>query len=142
MSLGEVAWSHLSTPLRHLSSAEREEESSCDHRSLQQRCLRALAAVSTHSSIVRETVPVLLQHLRKVQKGNTACGRQLHGVRLGGSCLPYRSWLGGSGGGTRSPGVGWDDAGEGGVGRAALPRDPSTGQAGSWGGCCGCLMRR
>uniref|UniRef100_A0A669PT29 MMS19 nucleotide excision repair protein n=1 Tax=Phasianus colchicus TaxID=9054 RepID=A0A669PT29_PHACC len=36
------------------------------------RCLQALAAVSTHTSIVRETVPVLLQHLRNVQKGNTA----------------------------------------------------------------------
>ncbi|NXI41882.1 MMS19 protein, partial [Galbula dea] len=46
------------------------EESSHDHCSLQQRCLRALAAVSTHTSIVMETVPVLLQHLRKVQKGS------------------------------------------------------------------------
>uniref|UniRef100_A0A803Y1S8 MMS19 nucleotide excision repair protein n=1 Tax=Meleagris gallopavo TaxID=9103 RepID=A0A803Y1S8_MELGA len=43
-----------------------------DLHSLQQRCLQALAAVSTHTSIVRETVPVLLQHLRNVQKGNTA----------------------------------------------------------------------
>lgn len=89
MSLGEVAWSYPNTPLRCVSSAEREEESSCDHHSLQHRCLRALAAVSTHTSILRETVPVLLQHLQKVQKGNTACGRQLHRVRLGGSCLPY-----------------------------------------------------
>ncbi|NXT73282.1 MMS19 protein, partial [Zapornia atra] len=48
--------------------SEREEES-C---SLQQRCLQALAAVSTHTSIVRETVPVLLQRLRKVQKGSEA----------------------------------------------------------------------
>ncbi|NWS15127.1 MMS19 protein, partial [Pachyramphus minor] len=42
------------------------------HCSLQQRCLQALAAVSTHTSIVRETVPVLLQHLQKVQKGSEA----------------------------------------------------------------------
>ncbi|XP_009082471.1 PREDICTED: MMS19 nucleotide excision repair protein homolog [Acanthisitta chloris] len=48
------------------------EESSHDHHSLQQRCLQALAAVSTHTSIVRETVPVLLQHLQKVQKGSKA----------------------------------------------------------------------
>uniref|UniRef100_A0A8B9UH84 MMS19 nucleotide excision repair protein n=1 Tax=Anas zonorhyncha TaxID=75864 RepID=A0A8B9UH84_9AVES len=40
------------------------------------RCLQALAAVSTHTSIVRETVPVLLQHLRKVQKGNAAGSAQ------------------------------------------------------------------
>uniref|UniRef100_A0A8C3UJM2 MMS19 nucleotide excision repair protein n=1 Tax=Catharus ustulatus TaxID=91951 RepID=A0A8C3UJM2_CATUS len=40
-----------------------------------QRCLQALAAVSTHTSIVRETVPVLLQHLQKVQKGNGAAAR-------------------------------------------------------------------
>ncbi|NXG78139.1 MMS19 protein, partial [Baryphthengus martii] len=51
-----------------VSFSEREEESSRDRRSLRQRCLQALAAVSTHTSIVRETVPVLLQHLRKVQK--------------------------------------------------------------------------
>ncbi|XP_053927149.1 MMS19 nucleotide excision repair protein homolog isoform X2 [Cuculus canorus] len=48
------------------------EESSRDHCSLRQRCLQALAAVSTHTSIVRETVPVLLQHLWKVQKGSEA----------------------------------------------------------------------
>ncbi|NXY00139.1 MMS19 protein, partial [Centropus bengalensis] len=53
-----------------VSFSEGEEESSGDRCSLRQRCLQALAAVSTHSSIVRETVPVLLQHLRKVQKGN------------------------------------------------------------------------
>uniref|UniRef100_A0A8C4KCZ9 MMS19 nucleotide excision repair protein n=1 Tax=Dromaius novaehollandiae TaxID=8790 RepID=A0A8C4KCZ9_DRONO len=47
----ELAWVSPNTPLR------------C-------RCLQALAAVSTHTSIVRETVPVLLQHLRQVQKGN------------------------------------------------------------------------
>ncbi|XP_054687598.1 MMS19 nucleotide excision repair protein homolog isoform X3 [Grus americana] len=56
--------------------SEWEEESSHDHCSLQQRCLQALAAVSTHTSIVRETVPVLLQHLRKVQKGSEARNAQ------------------------------------------------------------------
>ncbi|XP_010081220.1 PREDICTED: MMS19 nucleotide excision repair protein homolog [Pterocles gutturalis] len=53
-----------------------EEESSRDHCSRQQRCLQALAAVSTHTSIVRETVPVLLQHLRTVQKGSEAKNAQ------------------------------------------------------------------
>ncbi|XP_040418968.1 MMS19 nucleotide excision repair protein homolog isoform X2 [Cygnus olor] len=52
--------------------SERDEERSLDLRSLRQRCLQALAAVSTHTSIVRETVPVLLQHLRQVQKGSEA----------------------------------------------------------------------
>ncbi|KAM9010417.1 MMS19 nucleotide excision repair protein homolog isoform 1-T1 [Ara ararauna] len=56
--------------------SEQEEESSRDHCSLRQRCLQALAAVSTHTSIVRETVPVLLQHLRKVQKGSEAGSAQ------------------------------------------------------------------
>ncbi|XP_074015238.1 MMS19 nucleotide excision repair protein homolog isoform X2 [Numenius arquata] len=56
--------------------AEPGEEGSRDHHSLQQRCLQALAAVSTHTSIVRETVPVLLQHLRKVQKGSEAGNAQ------------------------------------------------------------------
>uniref|UniRef100_A0A8B9EL15 MMS19 nucleotide excision repair protein n=1 Tax=Anser cygnoides TaxID=8845 RepID=A0A8B9EL15_ANSCY len=59
-------------PLRCAFPSERDEERSQDLRSLRQRCLQALAAVSTHTSIVRETVPVLLQHLRKVQKGNAA----------------------------------------------------------------------
>ncbi|NWV12203.1 MMS19 protein, partial [Ptilonorhynchus violaceus] len=52
------------------------EESYHNHRSLQQRCLQALAAVSTHTSIVRGTVPVLLQHLQKVQKGTEARNTQ------------------------------------------------------------------
>ncbi|XP_032921982.1 MMS19 nucleotide excision repair protein homolog isoform X1 [Catharus ustulatus] len=52
------------------------EESYHNHHSLQQRCLQALAAVSTHTSIVRETVPVLLQHLQKVQKGTEARNTQ------------------------------------------------------------------
>ncbi|NXL82140.1 MMS19 protein, partial [Leptocoma aspasia] len=51
-------------------------ESDHNHHSLQQRCLQALAAVSTHTSIVRETVPVLLQHLQKVQKGTEARNTQ------------------------------------------------------------------
>ncbi|NXJ27471.1 MMS19 protein, partial [Dicrurus megarhynchus] len=62
-------------PLRCVSSSELEE-SYHNHRSLQQRCLQALAAVSTHTSIVRETVPVLLQHLQKVQKGTEARNTQ------------------------------------------------------------------
>uniref|UniRef100_A0A8C3LDK7 MMS19 nucleotide excision repair protein n=1 Tax=Chrysolophus pictus TaxID=9089 RepID=A0A8C3LDK7_CHRPC len=65
------AGSHPDTRLSCISSLEREEESSQNLHSLQQRCLQALAAVSTHTSIVRETVPVLLQHLRNVQKGNS-----------------------------------------------------------------------
>ncbi|NWI91524.1 MMS19 protein, partial [Pitta sordida] len=52
--------------------SEQEEENCHNHCSLQQRCLQALAAVSTHTSIVRQTVPVLLQHLQKVQKGSEA----------------------------------------------------------------------
>uniref|UniRef100_A0A803YQK3 MMS19 nucleotide excision repair protein n=1 Tax=Meleagris gallopavo TaxID=9103 RepID=A0A803YQK3_MELGA len=57
-----------------------------DLHSLQQRCLQALAAVSTHTSIVRETVPVLLQHLRNVEAGNareivSVC-QSLHRVAL------------------------------------------------------------
>ncbi|NXL28728.1 MMS19 protein, partial [Glaucidium brasilianum] len=66
----------LEEELQCVSSSEWEEESSRDHCSLRQRCLQALAAVSIHTSIVRETVPVLLQHLRKVQKGNVAGNTQ------------------------------------------------------------------
>ncbi|KAK2098748.1 mms19 nucleotide excision repair [Saguinus oedipus] len=33
-------------------------------------CLQALSAISTHPSIVRETLPLLLQHLCQVNKGN------------------------------------------------------------------------
>ncbi|NXE29903.1 MMS19 protein, partial [Ardeotis kori] len=66
----------LEEELQCVSCSEPEEESSRGHCSLQQRCLQALAAVSTHTSIVRETVPVLLQHLRKVQKGSEAGNAQ------------------------------------------------------------------
>ncbi|NXT08089.1 MMS19 protein, partial [Prunella fulvescens] len=52
------------------------EESYHSHHSLQQRCLQSLAAVSTHTSIVKETVPVLLQHLQRVQKGTEARNTQ------------------------------------------------------------------
>uniref|UniRef100_A0A8C3GNH3 MMS19 nucleotide excision repair protein n=1 Tax=Cairina moschata TaxID=8855 RepID=A0A8C3GNH3_CAIMO len=55
-------------------------ERSLDLRSLRQRCLQALAAVSTHTSIVRETVPVLLQHLRKVQKGTAGSAQEVISV--------------------------------------------------------------
>lgn len=34
------------------------------------RCLQALSAISTHASIVKETLPLLLQHLRQMNKGN------------------------------------------------------------------------
>lgn len=37
-----------------------------------QRCLEALAAVSTHHSIVQETVPILLDYVRQTQKGETS----------------------------------------------------------------------
>ncbi|XP_075699162.1 MMS19 nucleotide excision repair protein homolog isoform X2 [Rhinoderma darwinii] len=37
-----------------------------------QRCLEALAAVSTHHSIVQETVPILLDYVRQTQKGQTS----------------------------------------------------------------------
>ncbi|NXP25118.1 MMS19 protein, partial [Scytalopus superciliaris] len=67
---------HMVPRLAEELQSEREEESSRDHCSLQQRCLQALAAVSTHTSIVRETVPVLLQHLQKVQKGSEAGNTQ------------------------------------------------------------------
>ncbi|XP_069652863.1 MMS19 nucleotide excision repair protein homolog isoform X2 [Haliaeetus albicilla] len=67
---------HMVPRLEEELQSERQEESPCDHRSLRQRCLQALAAVSTHTSIVRETVPVLLQHLRKVQKGSEAGNTQ------------------------------------------------------------------
>ncbi|XP_058399651.1 MMS19 nucleotide excision repair protein homolog isoform X3 [Diceros bicornis minor] len=37
-------------------------------------CLQALSAVSTHPSIVKETLPLLLQHLCQMNKGNMAAG--------------------------------------------------------------------
>ncbi|XP_048465175.1 MMS19 nucleotide excision repair protein homolog [Rhincodon typus] len=38
---------------------------------LRQRSIQALAAISTHPSIVKRTVPVLLQHLIRLQKGSS-----------------------------------------------------------------------
>ncbi|XP_072335758.1 MMS19 nucleotide excision repair protein homolog [Scyliorhinus torazame] len=38
---------------------------------LHQRSIQALAAISTHPTIVKRTVPVLLQHLTNLQKGNS-----------------------------------------------------------------------
>nr|XP_006014334.2 PREDICTED: MMS19 nucleotide excision repair protein homolog [Latimeria chalumnae] len=38
-------------------------------KTLRQRSLQALSAISTHPSIVKETVPVLLHYLRQAQKG-------------------------------------------------------------------------
>uniref|UniRef100_A0A8C0I228 MMS19 nucleotide excision repair protein n=1 Tax=Balaenoptera musculus TaxID=9771 RepID=A0A8C0I228_BALMU len=38
------------------------------------RCLQALSAISTHASIVKETLPLLLQHLCQMNKGNTVAG--------------------------------------------------------------------
>ncbi|KAM9612148.1 MMS19 nucleotide excision repair protein homolog isoform 1-T1 [Morphnus guianensis] len=67
---------HMVPRLEEELQSEGQEESPRDHCSLRQRCLQALAAVSTHTSIVRETVPVLLQHLRKVQKGSEAGNAQ------------------------------------------------------------------
>ncbi|NWJ09292.1 MMS19 protein, partial [Crypturellus undulatus] len=52
------------------------EEGSRTSRRLRQRCLQALAAASTHPSIVRETVPVLLRHLRQLQRGSEAGSAQ------------------------------------------------------------------
>ncbi|XP_069836082.1 MMS19 nucleotide excision repair protein homolog [Dendropsophus ebraccatus] len=55
---------------------------------LMQRCLEALAAVSTHHSIVQETVPMLLDHVRQTQKGETSAEdvitvcRSLHHVAV------------------------------------------------------------
>uniref|UniRef100_A0A8C2YJW7 MMS19 nucleotide excision repair protein n=1 Tax=Chinchilla lanigera TaxID=34839 RepID=A0A8C2YJW7_CHILA len=38
------------------------------------RCLQVLSAVSTHPSIVKETLPLLLEHLWRVNKGNVVIG--------------------------------------------------------------------
>ncbi|XP_062957959.1 MMS19 nucleotide excision repair protein homolog isoform X3 [Cynocephalus volans] len=37
-------------------------------------CLQALSAISTHPSIVKETLPLLLQHLWQMDKGNMVAG--------------------------------------------------------------------
>ncbi|XP_054838282.1 MMS19 nucleotide excision repair protein homolog isoform X2 [Eublepharis macularius] len=57
-----------------LHSELQEESSQFQH----DRCLQALAAVSTHPSIMKETVPILLQHLQKVPKGSMQAG--IHSV--------------------------------------------------------------
>ncbi|XP_058666207.1 MMS19 nucleotide excision repair protein homolog [Ammospiza caudacuta] len=66
---------HMVPRLEEELQSEREESHHKRH-SLQQRCLQALAAVSTHTSIVKDTVPILLQHLQKVQKGTEAKNTQ------------------------------------------------------------------
>nr|XP_054493028.1 MMS19 nucleotide excision repair protein homolog isoform X3 [Agelaius phoeniceus] len=66
---------HMVPRLEEELQSEREE-SYHKRQSLQQRCLQALAAVSTHTSIVKETVPILLQHLQKVQKETEAKNTQ------------------------------------------------------------------
>ncbi|XP_063290261.1 MMS19 nucleotide excision repair protein homolog isoform X1 [Pelobates fuscus] len=43
-----------------------------DKNLLKTRCLGALAAVSTHQSIVKETVPILLDYVKQAQKGQGA----------------------------------------------------------------------
>uniref|UniRef100_A0A8C0TUT0 MMS19 nucleotide excision repair protein n=2 Tax=Canis lupus familiaris TaxID=9615 RepID=A0A8C0TUT0_CANLF len=49
----------------------RDEPTKC---SRHLRCLQALSAVSTHPSIVKETLPLLLQHLCQMNKGNMVAG--------------------------------------------------------------------
>ncbi|XP_039565222.1 MMS19 nucleotide excision repair protein homolog isoform X2 [Passer montanus] len=66
---------HMVPRLEKELQSEREESYHKRH-SLQQRCLQALAAVSTHTSIMKETVPILLRHLQKVQKGTEAKNTQ------------------------------------------------------------------
>ncbi|XP_036591095.1 MMS19 nucleotide excision repair protein homolog isoform X1 [Trichosurus vulpecula] len=50
------------------------------HQARRLRCLQALSAVSTHPSIVRETLPVLLQHFRRVHRGNNAVSSEVIAV--------------------------------------------------------------
>lgn len=98
---------------------------------MQQRCLQALAAVSTHTSIVRETVPVLLQHLQKVQKGNGAAARSsTEHVRAGTACYCDGWERAGMAAiqGTHTWAV--NPTGAGGVRRAAFSQDPGADQEG------------
>lgn len=64
--------SHRETSSPGLLSGEldlaREDEANKCARHL--RCLQALSAISTHPSIVKETLPLLLQHLCQLNKGN------------------------------------------------------------------------
>ncbi|XP_004409524.1 PREDICTED: MMS19 nucleotide excision repair protein homolog isoform X2 [Odobenus rosmarus divergens] len=48
-----------------------DEPTKCSRRL---RCLQALSAASTHPSIVKETLPLLLQHLCQMNKGNMVAG--------------------------------------------------------------------
>ncbi|XP_053548548.1 MMS19 nucleotide excision repair protein homolog [Bombina bombina] len=48
-----------------------EQDTVIPEKSVKQRCLETLAAVSTHHSIVRETVPILLSYVRQAQKGQS-----------------------------------------------------------------------
>ncbi|MEE6525283.1 hypothetical protein FKM82_025182 [Ascaphus truei] len=52
------------------------EDTVVPEHSLRARCLEALAAVSTHRSIVRETVPILLSHVRRTQGGQIEADAQ------------------------------------------------------------------
>ncbi|KAJ6669191.1 hypothetical protein lerEdw1_008000 [Lerista edwardsae] len=61
-----------------LSEGLQTEPQEGNHSSQQARCLQALAAVSTHPSIVQEAVPILLQHLQKIQKDSIPAG--IHSV--------------------------------------------------------------
>ncbi|XP_029814444.1 MMS19 nucleotide excision repair protein homolog isoform X2 [Manacus vitellinus] len=97
---------HMVPRLEKELQSEREE-SSHSHCSLQQRCLQALAAVSTHTSIVRETVPVLLQHLQKVQKGKGAtAGSSMECVWAGATSVTGDGWESQIRSRARSPGLG------------------------------------
>jgi DNA repair/transcription protein MET18/MMS19 len=49
------------------------------------RCLQVLSAISTHASIVKETLPLLLQHLWQVNKGNYQESSSIAG--LNGECI-------------------------------------------------------
>ncbi|XP_074855441.1 MMS19 nucleotide excision repair protein homolog isoform X2 [Carettochelys insculpta] len=61
---------HMVQRLAEELQSEREEASGRPQDSLRTRCLQALAALSTHPGIVRETVPVLLQCLQQEPRGS------------------------------------------------------------------------
>ncbi|XP_066474970.1 MMS19 nucleotide excision repair protein homolog [Tiliqua scincoides] len=64
--------------VQKLSEELQSEPQESNTSSQQTHCLQALAAVSTHPSIVQETVPILLQHLQQVQKDSIPAG--IHSV--------------------------------------------------------------